>query len=334
MEKKNDGVHNFNNKKLFRTILFVLIVIITIIVITFIIKEYKVKSEKTDENITTESETKSEIPIEFSYKENYWEKYDLTNAVYKTQAEYETTVLNYIDQITKILNKQDWYEQYPNNKIIYIQLNINDIDEGISEGRVSFTKNYSQSITFNLDMSNTMFKHNRSQLVHALTELIITGTEGYTNSMEEGIGEYVQNQLGMGIASYNYGLDIHNFLIEFTKKYEEDDNSKSAMSAIRARVGTMSHNIRYSATPKNHISHDYWILCSYSFVDYLAQTYGIDSVMKMIEGYDESIYFLYNENGLSGLLSDWNQFLENYPCKITWDEIDEQITELESTHGY
>ena len=54
----------------------------------------------------------------------------------------------------------------------------------------------------------------------------------------------------------------------------------------------------------------------------------------MVNGYDDSIFYLFNQNGLDGLISDWEQFLSNYPCKMTWDEINAYMTEFKSTHGY
>jgi len=47
-----------------------------------------------------------------------------------------------------------------------------------------------------------------------------------------------------------------------------------------------------------------------------------------------SVYYLFNQNGLSGLLSDWKQFLEKYPTKMTGDEIDAYMTEFNRAHGY
>jgi len=141
----------------------------------------------------------------------------------------------------------------------------------------------------------------------------------------------------MGIGSSNYGLDIHNYLSELTKQHMENPENDN-MKIIRDEIGDPSgymivYKYKFGAS-KNISYRNYWESSIYSFVDYLVNTYGIESVMKMIDGYDDSIYYLFNENGLSGLVSDWEQFLENYPCKITWDEIDAQITEIKSTHGY
>ena len=79
---------------------------------------------------------------------------------------------------------------------------------------------------------------------------------------------------------------------------------------------------------------NYKVECCSSFVEYLVQTYGIENLIKMADGYDESIYYLLNQNGLDGLISDWQQYLESYPCKMTWDEMNAFLTEFKSTHGY
>ena len=322
-----------------RSILLTIVTIIVVIAITtttIVIIDNKKKSAEAEEKNRIESETKSGIAIEFSYYEDYWKKYDLTNAVYKTQSEYEDAVRTYMNQITILLNKQDWYQEFTGIDTIYIGLKIYDVDDAIGQQGILLSKNNNKTaMTCDLYMSNSMFKHNSSPLVNMLTRLIITKKEGdWLSSLGVGFCNYVQNNLGVGIGSLNYGLDIHNYLIEFTKKQVEATIKDSTMSEIRDNVGEISLNHIYPATPKGHLSNDYWTLCNYSFVDYLVNTYGFESVMKLIDGYDDSIYYLLNQNGLSGLVSDWKQFLENYPCKMTGDEIDAQIAQIKSAHGY
>ncbi|SEW41861.1 hypothetical protein [[Clostridium] fimetarium] len=314
------------------------IVVIAIIATVIVIKDNKAKSAETEENIRAESETKTKtgINIEFTYYEDYWQTYDLKNAVYKTQAEYETAVRNYINQIASLLNKQDWYQQYEGIDTIFIGLKVADSDDAPNLEGITFSKNISKTIvTCDLYMNNTMFRHNRSQLIHLLTQLVTTKTtntmtmaDGRTNALEHGFYEYVQSYLGMGIGSLNYGIDVHNYLNELTKKYEQDTIKNVTMSKIRDNVGEISKYLTY------HSYNEYFILSNYSFVDYMVNTYGIESVMKMMDAYDESIYYMFNQNGLSGMLSDWKLFLEKYPSKMTLDEINAQIAEIKSTHGY
>jgi len=317
------------------------IVVIAIIAGVLIMKEYKTKS--TEKSISTESQIWTGIPIKFTYFEDYWKKYDLTNAVYKTQEEYENAVRNYINEIAILLNRQNWYEQYTGMDTLCLELHISDLDDESTEGTISsYKESLKQSIcTYDLNLSNTMFKNNRSQLVQAVAHLIITRAHGVSSDMEEGLAEYIQDNLGMGIASINYGVDIHNYLIEYTKLKEKDANLMYLMGLIKDHVGKISHIITPPSSgsvsfnfPVEDISVKYNILCKHSFIDYLVQKYGIESVMKIIDGYDDSIYNLYNQNGLGGLIADWKLFLENYSCKMTWDEIDTHITELKKTHDY
>ena len=330
-------------KKSIFTVIIAVIVVVAIVVTVIIIKEDKRRSAETEENNRIESEAKAVIPIRFTYYEDYWKKYDLKNAVYKTQAEYETAVRNYIDQIAILLNKQDWYKKYTGIDTIYIGLVINDTDDVPNQGNLIFSRNNSKTaVTCDMNMSNTMFQHNRTQLIQLLTQLVtkkVTNTNNIvdvrTNGLEEGFYWYIQNYLGMGTGSLNYGLDIHNYLIEFTKKNKENADNNNNMNAIRDAVGDQKANsINRFASQKSYFNHDYWSSANYSFVDYLVNTYGIENVMKMMDGYDESIFYLFHQNGLSGMVADWEQYLEKYPCKLSWDEIQTQITGLKSTHGY
>ena len=329
-------------KKSVLMVVIAIIVVIAVIASVIVIKDYKAKSAETEENNRTESETKTKtgVNIEFSYYEDYWQTYDLKNAVYKTQAEYETAVRNYINQIASLLNKPDWYQQYTGIDTIFIGLIVSDSDDVPNQGGTNCTKNISKTtMTCDLHMSNTMFQHNRSQLIHLLTRLVTTKTINNlvyvrTNALEQGFFEYVQNYLGMGIGSINYGIDVHNYLNELTKKYEQSMVSNVNMSKIRDNVGEISKYLTYAGTVKDYSNNNYFILSNYSFVDYLVNTYGIESVTKMVDAHDESIYYMFNQNGLAGLLSDWNLFLEKYPSKMTLDEINAQIAEIKSTHGY
>ena len=162
-------------KKSYLIVIISIFVVIAIIATVLIVIGNRTKSAGTEEGVGTESETKPGFEIEFTYSEDYWKIYDLTNAVYKTQTEYEDAVRSYIDQIATLLNKPDWNKNYKGMDKLYIALDINDADDGVSQGTVEFSQNYLKTAyTCDLHLSNTMFKHNRSQLVHVLTKLIIT----------------------------------------------------------------------------------------------------------------------------------------------------------------
>jgi len=186
-----------------------------------------------------------------------------------------------------------------------------------------------------------MFDHNIIPLVHELTALITANKDNtnnmnqasstYSYSLKIGLNEYVQNYLGMGAASCNHGLDIQNYLIEQEKIYENDPQ---ILSYIKTK-GLFWRGITYRSFGTSSLdSSNFGVECCSSFVAYLVQSYGIENVVKMVEGYDDSIYYLYNQNGIEGLISDWQQFLSKYPCKMTMDEMNAAINAFRSTHGY
>jgi len=456
-----DKVQNIITKKkrLIGVIIFAAIVIISLVAIALITNAKKVISTESDPRIgeasTNADDTKTAcgIKIKFFYDDKYWEKYDLTNAVYKTQDEYETAVCNYIDEIATLLNKQDWYEQNKGKDTLYIDLVI------AGKERYGATKQYLEDYddtmpissyterladytpkanVYTMNFNSAMFDHNIVPIVHQLTNLItynkVDKRSSFSSYLNIGFGEYVQNYLGMGNSSCNHGLDIHNYVIEHEKIYENDPTISASIKAkglfrrgltggipvgssggtpvapsegstvrssegstvrssegstVRSSEGSTVRSsegstvtssqgsivitssggstvtlpngvavtipngvtVTSSETLPNSVtvtssggaavmltpsvdSKNFSIECCSSFVDYLVRTYGLANVVKMVGGYDDSIYYLFNQNGLDGLISDWQQFLANYHCKMTWDEINAFITEFKSTHGY
>jgi len=397
MRGNSDKIKSIFKKKnqLIVVIIVAVIVIISIIAIEFIMSGEKAITAESESGIGTEFTTSTNsvektacgIKIKFIYADKYWEKYDLTNAVYKTQDEYEDAVCNYIEQIAELLNKQDWYKQYKDKDTLYLKLVIQGKEfyaqtkQHLEEYEDTMSMNYTlRSSTledytpkgdlYTMTFNSAMFDHNIVPLVHQLTELITYNKDIsnqrtsslFSSSIKMGLGEYTQSYLGMGISSCNHGLDIHNYVIEHEKICESDTtlNSSSKKKGLfwtgvtygtigttsfgissvgTSSVGTSSpetSSVGFSSTVtlSSLDSQNFGVECCSSFVAYLVQTYGIENVMKMVDGYDDSIYYLFNPNGLEGLKSDWQTFLVNYQCKMTWDEINVYITEFRRTHGY
>ena len=342
-KKSIDKIQSIPQKQKIRIvgIFIAVIIVIAVTAIVLVMKDYKTKSVEIQQSVNIENETKSGISIEFTYYEDYWKKYDLTNAVYKTQEEYENAVRKYIDEIAILVNKQNWYAQYSGMNTLCLELHINDLESvSVQGGVLSYKESTKRSTcTYELYLSNEMFKNNRSQLAQAISNLVLTKKHGELNDVEKGLTEYIQNSLGMGIASVNYGVDIHNYLIAYTKIKQDDKYNKASMDSAREGLGKISTYTNYIGTHDKYKLNDevvykfneYKVLCYHSFVDYLVQTYGFESVLKIADGYDDSIYNMFSPNGLKGLLEDWKNFLENYNGKMTWDEIDANISVLKKT---
>ncbi|SEV86804.1 hypothetical protein [[Clostridium] fimetarium] len=367
MGKRKDKMRNILKKKkqLIGVILIAVILIISIIAIIVTLNGEKVISTESKSDISTESTTESAtvtnsvqdkiacgFKIKFLYEEKYWEKYDLTNAVYKTQGAFEDAVCKYIDEIAKLLNKQDWCQQIKGKDTIYIKLVVHgkeyyekytklqyleEFEETMPGANYGGLREYTpKAYIYEMTLSSAMFEHNIVPIVHALTDLITYKKDSaksgsYSGPLRTGLNEYMQNFLGMGINSCNYGLDIHNYVIEHSKMFENNPKLKSNIGT----KGLFWYGFTYGSYTTSSLDlTNFGVGCSNSFVTYLVQTYGLENVMKMVDGYDDSIYYLFNQNGIEGLISDWQQFLDNYNCKMTWDEMNAYMTEFRNTHGY
>ena len=310
----------------------------------------KFASNTTNTNLAGNN-TACGINIKFLYQDKYWEKYDLTNAVYKTQDEYETAVCNYIEEIAKLLDKPDWYKQNKDKNTLYLKLVIEgkeyyqeqiqrmeEYDDTMPLSNIGGLAQYTpNSCIYVMTFNDAMFEHNIVPIVHELTDLItynqVDKRSSFSYSLSNGLGEYVQKSLGMGVDSCDHGLDSHNYVIEYQKICEDDSTAKINIKYLNVnRIG--SSDMSGFSMDSSLTLRYYWVECCSSFVDYLVQTYGIENVMKMVDGYDESIYYLLNQNGLDGLILEWQQFLNNYNCKMTWNEMNTFMAQFKSTHGY
>lgn len=74
-------------------------------------KEIAYTNDKIEKDNTNDKKD-SESIYGFFYEDNYWDIYDMSNAQYKTKADFENDVLKYIDKISTLLQCEDWFSQY------------------------------------------------------------------------------------------------------------------------------------------------------------------------------------------------------------------------------
>ncbi|MBE5962176.1 MAG: hypothetical protein E7256_12490 [Lachnospiraceae bacterium] len=295
--------------------------------------ETNIKKDPVSETPDLNLEEKT-MKFEFLYDEEYWEQYDLSYAQFQTKEEYEKAVLNAMDAIATLYHKEGWYKQYADNKdTIYIRLTIEDsIYEGVSIPPTDYTMN---SLIMRLQFTPNMFTHRSSPFAHELTHIITrnksTGKSSFSLSLTEGICEYASNMVE-GSECTNQGIDIQTFYKYYFKTaIEHNFLTQEKVNTILACVGTEG-NAYPDFFPDN--GGGAWILASYSFVDYLIQTYGMDAMMTIFSADDETIYYDYNPDGLAGLKADWQDFLENYVPVMSDEEINDYVTELNIHNGY
>lgn len=307
------------------------------------------------------------IPIKFAYEVNYWERYDLSNAVYKTQEEYEAAVIDYIVRISSLTEKPDWFNQYMGIGALELTLCIMEDNDFDGMSMLEGPKNDKTTCYgYKIYLSKSMFEHKNSALAEALSYMVNYNRnnkcDSFSQTLTTGLNQYIQYNLGDKIATCSFGVDIHNYLIEITKQNISDSKNANVINIAKKNIGGASgyyssagkimpnayQSIKLTRTSVSSNGSElasastfgikYNVLCSYSFVDYLIRTYGIEAFMtiynaKDIKAYNEA-YNNFHTNGIMGIREDWQKFLDDYSCKMKIDEIDQYIAKQRVELGY
>lgn len=266
-----------------------------------------------------------QVEFKFLYDEEYWNKYDLTYALFQSKEEYERAILSYIDEISKAYHKDEWYQQYTENKdTIYIRLTIEDSPY---EGRSIPLKDYSLNcLVMRLIFTDAMFTQNKAPIVHELTHTITTNKDknrsSFSLSLTEGICEYANNIIGTN-ALVNHMIDVHTYYNFYMRKcLEYEIFTQEEIDNIIAMIG--EECIEYPEGFVGQIG-GAWILSSFSFVDYLIETYGMDAMMAIFNAENKEVYYDYNVDGLTGLRLEWQKFLEDYEPVMSDEDIEKSL---------
>lgn len=319
-----------NKAKKVSGIVFLLLVVVAVAII------FKIKSDRPDQTAKQiETETKP-IKINFLYGSDYWiqetapfykQLQESPDAPFKTKTDFENAVIKDIDQISTYLKLSNWSDQYQAvGNTINIKLTLNYGGSTVApRDYINFSMDAGVP-TFNITLEKEDFYSIDVQLPNAITHIITynyakSSSSSYSKSLEYGLGEYVQNQLGpdqkvedgssvRGTRAINQGVNIHKVL-----KYNEKSDSKFwdnnvDADKIYSTMGAYSDTAPYSL---ENIYGNFWILSSYSFVDYLIQTYGLEKVMNIYVGQNDDAYKNIHPNGLNGLINDWKQYVNSIP---------------------
>lgn len=196
----------------------------------------------------------------------------------------------YIDKIVSYTETPDWVDlhvkkfrdDYYFNSCINITYNL---DENIS----SIVSNYRE---LNVSLNKLQFKDNFSTLPADLTKIVMGSSA--SNSITEGFSLYMQDQIGLNINKYNYGIDIFTYSKEFF------NNNRHIVYEIGNCYNT------------NLCDKAYYIL-SNSFCSYLIEQYGLSDFLRLYrsENLNNAYKLIYNKD-LIQLKIEWEAYLKNY----------------------
>ncbi len=261
----------------------------------------------------------------FHYGSDYWNYYDFSNSFLPTQEDYEALVAAYIPQIENLLGAEDWYMDYDADAdTVFVNLEMGGTPHSMA---CSPTKGADGAIEFGILLSLNQTKMSADRdLPHELTHSIL-GVSCFSNSLEEGICDYVSARTGVKYSRFfeEYEIDIMDFFTYDARltleKFYDMEKSNEMLDAI-GRAGGYTYSIQ---TQDGMI----WYECSQCFVEYLVSNYGMEKTMQLIrEGKDESDYQTYLGTGFEELKNEWISYLREYESTYTMEEYKQMTKEF------
>ena len=276
-----------------------------------------------ESNISQNTEQK-EWNYAFHYGSDYWKYYDFSDSFISTQEDFEALVVSYIPQIENLILAENWYTDYDADAdTVFVNLEIGGTPHSMA---CAPTKGANGAIEFSVLLSFNEVKTPTDRgLPHELTHSVL-GTSCFSNSLEEGICDYVTARIGVNYSSFfeEYDIDIMDFYtydvkLTLEQLYNEEKSHEMLDSIGRAEGYT------YSVQTQDGII---WYECSQCFVEYLVNRYGMEATMQLIrEGNDESDYQTYLGIGYEELKEEWIAYVKNYEPKHTIEEYKQMTKE-------
>lgn len=267
--------------------------------------------------IQPQESVRKDWKYEFHYGSDYWNHFDFDNSFIPTQADYENLVSEYIPQIEDIVGT-DWYMDYmPEADTIFVNMEIGDTP-------ISYAYQTSKGAGGTIEISHLLSSRQLNApvdkvLPHELTHSILGTGKCFSNSLEEGLCEYVGVRLGVHFSDFyeQYDIDIMDCLYCGTKDGMERQYDKVKMDEMLDSVGRCG-GYTYSIQTDDGII---WYSCSQCFIEYLAKNYGMEKTMRLIrEGKGEEDYRTYLGIAFDDLKKGWITYFENYEPMHTLDE--------------
>ena len=269
------------------------------------------------------------IEVQFSYLNDYWAKYDYSNAAFSSMKEYEEAVIKYMGEIEALFGQTDWWKKYDEAAdTVNIQLQLaGDISYSYTERPTRTKKGV---LHCKISLQREGFEEGYCPLVHELTHLMLTDYSGML-SLEEGICEYSQWKIEQNFSFLDYGSDVNEYLL-WNEQYinTECGSDRQAeivnMKEIIGQSGAVYPFDRESSEEKEQRNLRLWYGYSFSFARFLVDKFGEESIAEILQnGTDNTAYMTYLNVEYPELKNEWEDYLATY--KLKFSSADEYATD-------
>ncbi|MBQ6697130.1 MAG: hypothetical protein IJN16_10550 [Lachnospiraceae bacterium] len=270
-------------------------------------------------------QARKRLEVDIRYNGNdYWEKYDMTDTLYPTPEALQKRTEEYIVQIEDILHLYNWWE-YLNEQAETLIINMT-IEEGYrSHARfLSLAAKDEVKTNIRLGAEFILISKLDGQLAHELTHTIVG--DSFSRSLSEGLSEYTQGRLGPENYAESYGWTWEETFKLYLNTLQENGFSTDTLEDIISNVGVKGYEYPYlsNGVLGSTMENDIWYHYSRSFVEYLAEQYGIEKVVALArQGETEADYETYFGKSFEVIKEEWVEHLDNIEPTMTFEEMAE-----------
>lgn len=229
-----------------------------------------------------------------------WDRYDFSHSGFSTPEAFLQYAAEKMEQMIAYggyPNRLAQYHQNGNDIILKIQFAMTDKESKTNAS--SYGKHMQQGM---ISLKDIYFAFQMAPIVHEMTHVVYWSA---SRSLNEGLAQHMQDHLGGNAAVHNLGMNPHeicqNVIIPSLLHQE-----------IVESVGTFEK----AGSAANDQRAAYYI-AAYSFVDYLIETYGIETYLNIHFGKDDTAYSVYTGKELEDLRRDWLSYIERYESDFT-----------------
>ncbi len=263
------------------------------------------------------------LPVSYYYYANYWELYDMSDTIFPNKESLENYTSHYLKEVEEFLDCGGWWKEInPQAKeiqITYYLRRARICDAGIpmafGQDAVAVSITLSRSILQNPNMG---LYGKDANLVHELGHVVLNNS--FSISLEDGMCEYLNEQISQYSMLNSIGIPLQDLVcLDIQYGMENNEAEQAELDKLKAGIGKEGRTYPYST---NSMNSKIWYCMSFSFVNYLIDTYGLSDVVELIrEGETQADYEKYLGHSLEELKEDWWNYVINYQSEYNMEDM-------------
>ena len=266
------------------------------------------------------------LPVSYYYYTNYWALYDMSDTIFPNKESLENYTSRYLNEVEKFLDCGGWWKEInPQAKevqITYYMQNakacMTTIPTAFGKDAVAVSIYLSRSVLQNPNMG--LFCED-ANLTHELGHLVLNNS--FSISLEDGMCEYLNQEINQYSMLNSTGIPFQDlFCLDVKYGMENNKVEQEELDKLKAWIGKEGRTYPYTENSKDS---EVWYCMSFSFVNYLIDTYGLSDVVELIrEGETQADYEKYLGHSLEELKENWWNYVINYQSEYTIEELQQK----------